>query len=138
MNKKTSQMVLSIVLYVFAGLLAIFAVWSFIYCTDYITQAKEAGRLAVSGNEYDIVNFYVSNCFQYVVLALLLTAAGFILQRKHPGANEPTDIVSPAEGTATDDTDSDDYDPDDYNPDGEPAECLTGETEETKKQEDDD
>ena len=44
--------------------------------------------MASSGNEYDIVSFYMGNCGQYVVFALLLTAAGLILQRKQPAQYE--------------------------------------------------
>ena len=53
------------------------------------SEAKAAGPLAASGNEYDIMSFYMGNCAQYVVYTLLLAAAGLILQRKSPTANVP-------------------------------------------------
>ena len=93
MNKRIIQIIPSIVLYIFAGLLMIYAIWSYTYCADIISQAKAAGQLASNGNEYDIVSFYMSNCGQYVVFALLLTAAALILQRKQPAQNEPDKAV---------------------------------------------
>jgi len=88
MNKKVIHIVPSIVLYIFAGLLTIYAIWSYTYCADIISQARAAGQLAAGGNEYDIAGFYMANCCQYVVFALLLTAAGLILQRIKPAHNE--------------------------------------------------
>ena len=93
MNKRIIQIIPSIVLYIFAGLLVIFAIWSYIYCADIISQARAAGQLATSGNEYDIAGFYMGNCGQYVVFALLLTATGLILQRKQPVQSEPDKAV---------------------------------------------
>jgi hypothetical protein len=89
MNKKIVYLIPSIVLYIFAGLLAIFTIWAYTHCADIISQAKAAGQLAASGNEYDIASFYMGNCGQYAVFALLLAAAGLILQRKQPLQNDP-------------------------------------------------
>ena len=104
MNKRVIQIIPSIVLYIFAGLLVIYAIWSYTYCADIISQARAAGQLAASGNEYDIASFYMGNCCQYAVFALLLTAAGLILQRKQPAQNEPDKAAAyPAENEALDD-----------------------------------
>jgi len=84
MNKRIIQLIPSIILYIFAGLLLIYTIWSYTYCADIISQAKAAGQLAASGNEYDIASFYMGNCGQYFVYALLLAAVGLILQRKQP------------------------------------------------------
>ena len=78
MNKKNIP---SFVLYAISLLLAVYAIWAFIFCADIISQAKAAGQLAASGNGYDITSFYMGNCGMYVVYALLLTAAGLLLQR---------------------------------------------------------
>ena len=72
----------SIVLYVFAVLLAVFAVWGFIRGTKIISEAVNAGQLVVGESLYDIVGFYMVNCAQYFVYALLTAAAGLILQRQ--------------------------------------------------------
>jgi hypothetical protein len=105
MNKKYLQMIPSIVLYVFAGLLAVYAIWSFAYCADIISQAKAAGQLAANGNEYDIASFYMSNCAQYFVFALLLTATGFLLHKKQPatGVVENAPSASSEKSNANDD-----------------------------------
>ena len=74
----------SIVLYIFAVLLAVFAVWGFIRGTKIISEAVNAGQLIVGESLYDIVGFYMVNCAQYFVYALLMAAAGLILQRQRP------------------------------------------------------
>jgi hypothetical protein len=88
MNKRLIQIMPSIILYTFAGLLIIYTIWSFVCCGDIITEAKAAGQLAASGNEHDIISFYMDNCGQYFVFSLLLTAAGFILLKKQPSLTE--------------------------------------------------
>jgi len=107
-NKITKQVIPSIVLYVVAVLLMIYAIWSYTYCADIISQAKALGQLAASGNEYDIVSFYMSNCGQYVVFALLSAAAGLLLQRKQ--------YVPEASETAAqpDENETDDEEPDEW------------------------
>ena len=84
MNRRIIQLIPSIILYVFAGLLAIYAIWAYSHWVDIISQAKAVGQLAPSGNVYDVASYYMSNCGQYFVYALLLAAAGLILQRKQP------------------------------------------------------
>ena len=84
MSKKVIQLIPSIILYICAVLLAIYAIWAYRYCADIISQARAAGQLATSGNEYDIASFYMGNSGHYFIYALLLAAAGFILQKKQP------------------------------------------------------
>ena len=108
MNKKTFLLASSIVFYVCAGVLAAYAIWSFTYCADIISQARAAGQLAASGNEYDIASFYMGNCGQFIVFALLLTAAGLLLQKKP--ANENDNILSVHSGkNKTDDDELDEW-----------------------------
>ena len=38
-----------------------------------------SGQLVIKGNEYDIINFYMSNCVQYLISAVLVFAAGWIV-----------------------------------------------------------
>ena len=92
MTKRIRRIIPSIVLYIFTVLLVIYAIWSYKFCADIISQARAVGQLAASGNEYDIASFYMSNCGQYIVFALLLTAAGLILQREQPAKNEPIKV----------------------------------------------
>jgi hypothetical protein len=102
MNKKIIQLIPSIILYVCAGLLAIYAIWSFTYCADIISQAKAAGQLAASGSEYDIASFYMNNCGQYAVFTLLLAAAGLVLQRKQPASSKAVSSVKALKNDAND------------------------------------
>jgi hypothetical protein len=81
MSKKTIRLLPSIILYIIAVLLAAYTLWSYKHCAGIIAQAREYGQLAASGNEYDIASFYMANCGLYAVFALLLAAAGIMLQR---------------------------------------------------------
>ena len=104
MNKKVIHIIPSVVLYIFAVLLAVYAIWAYSHCADIISQAKAAGQLAAKGNEYDIASFYMGNCGQYFVSALLLAAAGLLLQKKQsPASNKPVGSVNPLNNKANDD-----------------------------------
>ena len=78
LNKKNIP---SFVFYAISLLLAIYAIWAFTHCAEIISQAKAVGQLAASGNEYDIMSFYMGNCGQYFIYSLLLTATGLLMQR---------------------------------------------------------
>lgn len=73
-NKKISP--LSIVLCVLAGLLAIYTVWCMINANGYIATQ----RVPFKGNEYSIINFYMSNGGQFGIYAIILFSLGFIMQ----------------------------------------------------------
>jgi len=129
-NRKTIENILSVVLYVVAGLLTIFTIWVFYYCADEISQVREAGQLPDSGVLYIIVRFYMSNCAQYFAFALLLAAAGLLLQRRQPELSKPADTASQVQGIDVIDDDADDND--------EPSEWYSEEIElETEPEEDD-
>jgi hypothetical protein len=87
--KKFIRVIPSIALYILSLLLIAYAIWGFSYCANIISQAKAYGQLSSSGNEYDIVSFYMSNSGQYIVFALLLAAMGLLLQRKPPVLGAP-------------------------------------------------
>ena len=91
MIQRNIYLFFSIILFVIAGILAAYTVWSFIYCADTIGQYMATGQLSFRGNEFDIINFYMSTCAQYVVFALLLAAAGLVLLKEQttlPGRKE--------------------------------------------------
>lgn len=71
--------IFSVTLFVLAGLLIIYSGWAFINCSNYIAEAMASGQLASSGSEFDIVNFYMANCAQYVIFAILFVAVGRLL-----------------------------------------------------------
>ena len=89
MNKKAVQLIPSIILYIAAGLVAAFGLWAYTHSADIVSQAREAGQLALRGNEYDIASFYMANSGQYFVYALILAAAGLLLQRKYLAPASP-------------------------------------------------
>ena len=77
--------IFSIVLYVFAGLLVLYTTWAVIHCQDQISTMIAQGKLELKGNEYDIVNFYMVNCAQYVLFAVIIFTLGWILQKNSSG-----------------------------------------------------
>ena len=95
MNKQRLHFIFGIMLFVIAGLLLVYAIWSFTYCADIISDAKASGQLAVSGNEYDIMSFYMGNCSQYFVYALLMVAAGLILHKREIAGSYATSVAIP-------------------------------------------
>ncbi|HSM25022.1 MAG TPA: hypothetical protein VK856_09190 [Anaerolineaceae bacterium] len=78
MDKKKLP-VLSTVLYFIAGLLVVYSVWTVVYSVNYISTMIQQGQLAFSGNEFEIVSFYMSNTAQYVLFAIILLVLGKIL-----------------------------------------------------------
>jgi len=95
--------ILSIILYVLAVLLAIFTVWSFINCTEIITEAIDAGQISYSGNMFEIISFYMANCAQNLVNTVLLVSVGLILQKKPYTSNNAILPAYPQETTENDD-----------------------------------
>ena len=86
MSKKVMP-VFSIILYVLAGMLLLYSVWSAIYCVNYLSDYFLTGQLTFAGNEYDIINFHVSTYGQYVVFAIVLFMLGWMfhfMQDKKP------------------------------------------------------
>ena len=72
--------VVSIVLYVFAGLSALYTVWAAIYSFNTISQAVAAKQLVISGSEFEVINFLMTNVAQYAFFAITLFALGRIVQ----------------------------------------------------------
>ena len=103
MNKRVIQIIPSVIFYIIAGLLAVYAVWSYTFCSEVIAQAKASGQLATSGNGYDVASFYMGNCGQYIVFALLLVAAGLLLQRKPSAPSGARADIGAAERAKMDD-----------------------------------
>ena len=51
----------------------------------------EQNQISVSGSEYDIVNFYMSNSAQYVLFAVILGTLGWMLQKN--AAGQPSHVT---------------------------------------------
>lgn len=77
MNKKRLP-ILSIILYILAVLLMVFGIWSLRNSANYISLMIKQGQLTFSGNEFDIINFVINNCIQYIVFAIILFTLGWI------------------------------------------------------------
>jgi hypothetical protein len=67
------------VFYVLAALLFLYSVWGCIYSTQQISDAMASGGLTFAGNEFSIVNFYMSNSVLYLLYALILFGIGLLL-----------------------------------------------------------
>ena len=78
MNKSKFP-VISTVLYILAGLLLVFSIWAIVYSANYISTMMAQGQLVFSGNEFEIVSFYMSNVAQYFVFAVILFVLGRIM-----------------------------------------------------------
>jgi len=77
-NKKLP--VISFVLYVIAGILALFTIWSFLNIHSYIASQQ----VSFSGNEYSIISYYMTSAGQYLIFAIILFSLGWILQKFSP------------------------------------------------------
>ena len=84
--------VLCTVLYVISGLLVVYSIWSVVYSANYISTMMQQGQLVFSGNEFEIVSFYMSNTAQYVLFAIVLFVLGRILL--HFSIDEEEDLDS--------------------------------------------
>ncbi len=79
--KRKTVPVLSIALYTLAGLLLLYTVWALIHSIGYISEMVSQEQLVISGNEYDIVSFYMTSCGQYALFTVILFSLGRILQK---------------------------------------------------------
>lgn len=77
---KEKTPVLSIVLYVIAGILLIYSVWATTYSANIIQTAVAQNQLVPQGNEFEIVSFYMTNIAQYFLFAVVLASLGWIIQ----------------------------------------------------------
>ncbi|HHV08716.1 MAG TPA: hypothetical protein GXX75_00360 [Clostridiales bacterium] len=78
---KKANGIIAISLFALAGFLVIYTIWAFVNCLSYISEMTASGQLVIKGNEYDVIDFYMSNCVQYLISAVLIFAAGWITAR---------------------------------------------------------
>ena len=74
----------SIILYGFAIFVAFYAIWSLVRTGSLVAGAVAAGQITYAGSAYDIFSVYMVNGVQFIIFAVLLAAAGFILQKIQP------------------------------------------------------
>lgn len=94
---KKANPVLSIILYVLAGILVIYTIWSAAYCINYLAEYFASGELTFAGNEYDIINFHISTYGTEFLFAVVLFVLGWMLQpqseKKPEVEEEPVEEV---------------------------------------------
>jgi len=93
--QKKQLSILSIILFVIAGLLAVVFVLGFITCYMFMSDVIIQGSIPSSGHVfyYYVFDFYGMHAFIYLFFAILFMAAGFIVQRLMPAVS-----VQPAAG----------------------------------------
>jgi len=108
-QKKLS--VISIILFVLAGLLTVFFVWAMYNCYVQVDNAIIQGNLTVSGNIYVIVDYYMNNAVVYLIWAILLLCFGLVIQRLMPRISAVPVAASEEQGSAeaVDEEDFEDY-----------------------------
>jgi len=101
----------SAVLYAFAAFLAFFSGWALVRGVQNVREAIEAGQISVEENLYEIINFYMASCVQYFVYALLLAAAGIMLQRESRFADAASlkEVKANGEKESDGETESEEY-----------------------------
>ncbi|NLX64737.1 MAG: hypothetical protein GX022_08210 [Clostridiaceae bacterium] len=85
MSKKKDS-ILSIILYVLAGFLMIFGIWSTSEAISYISLMINQGQLEFRGHVFDIISFIMSSGAEYVIFALILFTLGWMLQKSQLAA----------------------------------------------------
>ena len=76
-NKKLP--VVSLILYILAGLFLIFAVWAAVFSFRYISELVTMGQVVVKDSLFEIVSFHMGNFGQYFVYTALLFGVGWIV-----------------------------------------------------------
>lgn len=102
MSKKKFP-VLSVALYILAGLLGLYTIWAAKFSFDYISRMIEQNQLVISGNEFEVVSFHMSNFAQYALFAVILFTLGWMLQ-----VNSPSQALSEELEDYDDDDDEED------------------------------
>ncbi|MGG4397571.1 hypothetical protein ABEX25_25045 [Paenibacillus thiaminolyticus] len=111
--RKKKIPILSIVLYALAGLLMLYTAWSASRSYGYISEMIAMGQLVGSENRYEIVNFFMTNCAQYLLFAVILFTLGWILHMNsslHAGHRNRSDQAASSGGRRKNETDQDDFD----------------------------
>lgn len=101
--------ILPLVLFTFSGLLLLYFGWAFLYAYQYISESIASGQLVVSGNEFEIVNFYMMNSAQYLIYAILLFSLGWLLRKPAAMVREPSNEVRKTASPGKDEEDLDDW-----------------------------
>lgn len=101
-----------ILLYCLSGLLLLYTGWAIINCYQQIALLIKQGQLTTSGNEFNIMNFYMTNCLEYGVFAAILFALGWMIYHQSPTVDKavPQDAKKREIIKADSGEDEDDFD----------------------------
>ena len=77
-NKKLP--IVSLILYILAGLFLAFAVWAAVFSFQYISEMAAMGQIVVSDNLFNIVSFHMQNFGQFIIFSAILFGIGWIGQ----------------------------------------------------------
>ncbi|WCF07720.1 hypothetical protein NDS46_26020 [Paenibacillus thiaminolyticus] len=111
--RKKKIPILSMVLYALAGLLMLYTAWSASHSYGYISEMIAMNQLVASENRYEIVNFFMNNCAQYLLFAVILFTLGWILHMGsslHAGHRNRSDQAASSGGRHENESDEDDFD----------------------------
>jgi len=78
--KKMKVPVLSIVLYVLAGLFLIYTIWAVVESVKLISSLVEMGQLQVSGSEFDLANYFMDGVGRFLAFTAILFSLGWFYQ----------------------------------------------------------
>jgi hypothetical protein len=76
---KNKLPIVSLILYIMAGLLFIFAIWAAVLSIQTVNDAIAMGQITVRDSSFEILGYLFANFGQYLVYAALLFAAGWIV-----------------------------------------------------------
>lgn len=82
--KKLKFPVVSIIMFVLAGLFLVFTVWSAVNSFQYISEMIAQGQLTMEGNFFNVVSFHMTNFSPYLVYTALLFGLGWIIKLVTP------------------------------------------------------
>ncbi|WP_374017383.1 hypothetical protein ABU162_25005 [Paenibacillus thiaminolyticus] len=111
--RKKKIPILSMVLYALAGLLMLYTAWSASHSYGYISEMIAMNQLVASENRYEIVNFFMTNCAQYMLFAVILFTLGWILHMNsslHAGTLNTGKQAASSGGKRKNEADEDDFD----------------------------
>lgn len=84
--KKIKSKAISISLYILSGLFCFYGIWSLIAVNSQIKGLIDSGKLVQQGNEYLIVNYFVTSSASYFVYAIILAfLACFLTKLRNQG-----------------------------------------------------
>lgn len=95
-------------LYFSSGLLTVYSIWAAVNSFDRISKMVAMNQLVIRGNEFEIVNFHMSNFVQYAFFAVILFSLGRIFQITSTGTVAKVDATSLSTETE-EDANTDDF-----------------------------